>query len=163
FNDFRAEQQPAYMIDRLDAALNSKDGIAQATIEDCVTVGENRVEFNNCELSDVGGAFTINGYIAASEGSLEVDIAMNAEEFEGGRVRMFLRGAVTASATAIAGRLDMGFDLSAEGFSVKVDAAVVYDVQLEGDCAVGGDIKVGVSASASGGGQSETRRAMARA
>jgi len=145
-------------------------GAFASSFDECVVVGENEVVFNDCIFGEQGFEGGVSGFIRVDAGRLTVDLSASASGSEEGASFSFGFGFtadVTVTATSLVGRIDATVTarVSSGGQSASASgsAAVIYNVVLEDDCAVGGDIKVGMEASVNAPGESESFRAVGQA
>lgn len=165
------QQQLARATDRalqtLEQAAAGQVVVLAAGFPDCVESSPGSVRFDDCQVLSEGTATTMNGAVEVVAGRVVADIHIVATFSDDGgapfTTRVDLGADIAVSDSRVEGRVDISSRVDILDTTATLTAVAIYDVELAEQCAVGGDLRVGVQQSASAPGSSQTFRAIARA
>ena len=153
---------------RAVAASASTIGDARwAEFPDCVEQDGDVLRFRDCEVAAGNAITTMDGVIEVEGDRLVADIDMDAtvdfdDTTQQTSTQLFVD--LLVDETRIEGRVDSDTSATIAGAgSARQASVLIYDIELEGGCATGGELRAGVEQRASGGGHSQTLRAIGRA
>ena len=141
-------------------------GASLASFPDCVDVGDETVRFRNCELTSGDTTTAIQGVIELVDGrvlaDLDIDVSL---EFDGTaqQASTHLRVDVAITDDRVDGWVDSKTSASVSGAgSGTQTTTLLFDIELEEGCPVGGELRAGAEQRARAGGQRHTMRAIGR-
>jgi hypothetical protein len=126
-----------------------RGALRTAVTAECTTVTATSVTFNNCQDSDVGYTFTLNGTVSASNGKIDWDIhGSYSQSDQGLNVNLGLHqsGTLTVTATTVVGHsaseLSGSVSLGPQSTNFGLDTAAMVDLTYNPDCITAGTVEV---------------------
>ena len=153
---------------RAVATSASRIGDARwAEFPECVEQDGDVLRFRDCEVAAGNATTTMDGVIEIEGDRLVADLDIDAtvdfdDMTQESSTQLFVD--LLLDETRIEGRVESDTSATIPGAgSARQTSVLIYDIELEGGCATGGELRAGVEQRASGGGHSQTLRAIGRA
>jgi len=126
-----------------------RNALRTAVTSACTTVTATSVTFNNCQESDVGYTFTLNGTVSVANGKITWNIDGSYSSSDQGLnigLGLHQSGELVVTATTVSGHsaseLTGSVSLGPQSESFGVDTAAMVDLTYNSECVTAGTIEV---------------------
>ena len=134
---------------RVPAQPHLENALRTAVTADCTTVTATSVTFHNCQDSDLGYTFTLNGTVTATNGKIDWDIhGSYSESNQGVNVSLGLHqsGTLTLTATTVIGHsaseMSGSVSIGPQSTNFGLDTAAMVSLTYNPDCVTAGTVEV---------------------